>query len=469
LPLALAIAAARAQLTGFPLARIAAELTDARQRLDALDAGDPPSQVRSVFSWSYTALSPLAARLFRLLGLHPGPDLSVAAAASLAATPLAETSRMLAELARANLLTEHRPGRYTLHDLLRAYTAEMTGSTDPERDRREALTRLFDHYVHTAHAADRLLTPSREPVPVPLSGPAEGTTTGDLTGYEQADAWLTAERPVLLAATQQAADQGFDTHVVLLAWSLDTFLNRQGLWLERDAAWQTALEPAGRVGDEAAEAYVHRRLANAGARLGRNDLARHHGEQALDLSGRIGDRISEAHAHIGLAMVLQREGRLRDALDHAQQALHRFAHAGHRFGAASAHNAIGWCHAELGDGAEAVSHCEQAVAGFRDLGDRSGQAYAFDSLGYAYHRLGRYGLAADSYRRALDLQRELGDRDMQADTLIHLGDSLVDGGDAEAARAAWREALDLLTGLDRPQAAEIRAKLDAADHAEDFR
>src|SRR4029453_15040397 len=88
LPLALAIAAARAQQTNFPLAALPAGLADhlgqAGRRLDALDAGDPTTQVRAVFSWSYAALTPSAARLFRLLGLHPGPDISTPAAASLA-------------------------------------------------------------------------------------------------------------------------------------------------------------------------------------------------------------------------------------------------------------------------------------------------------------------------------------------------------------------------------------------------
>src|SRR4029453_13547956 len=160
LPLALAIAAARAQQTNFPLAALAADLGQAGRRLDALDAGDPTTQARTVFSWSYTALTPPAARLFRLLGLHPGPDISTPAAASLAGQPPRETSRLLTELASANLITQHTPGRYTLHDLLRAYATDLAHTHDTDPQRHAATHRLLDHYLHTAYTADRLLNPA---------------------------------------------------------------------------------------------------------------------------------------------------------------------------------------------------------------------------------------------------------------------------------------------------------------------
>src|SRR5450755_804820 len=122
LPLALAIAAARAATRPrFPLTQLAAELRGAAGRLDALDAGDPAASVRAVFSWSYQQLGPATARMFRLLGLHPGPDISVPATASLAAVDERRARRLLGELARDFLITEHAPGRYAFHDLLRAY------------------------------------------------------------------------------------------------------------------------------------------------------------------------------------------------------------------------------------------------------------------------------------------------------------------------------------------------------------
>jgi hypothetical protein len=195
LPLALTIAAARAEQSGFPLTALAAELDKATGRLDALDAGDPVSQVRTVFSWSYTALTPPAARLFRLLGLHPGTDISTAAAASLAAHPPAETRRLLAELTRASLLTEHAPGRYTFHDLLCAYATDLTHTHDPADQCHAALGRIRDHYLHPAHTAARLLPPLDDPVT--LTPPSPGVTPEQPSDHEQAMAgvhsrgWLT--------------------------------------------------------------------------------------------------------------------------------------------------------------------------------------------------------------------------------------------------------------------------------------
>src|SRR5580693_8151217 len=150
LPLALSIAAARTySQPRLSLAALTADLRDARSRLDALDAGHATANVRAVLSWSYQQLDPPAARLFRLLGLHPGPDISAAAAASVAGLPLDEGRRALVELTRAHLLAEHVPGRFSCHDLLRAYAAELTQSSDTEAERRAATGRMFDHYLHT--------------------------------------------------------------------------------------------------------------------------------------------------------------------------------------------------------------------------------------------------------------------------------------------------------------------------------
>jgi hypothetical protein len=141
LPIALTIVAARVACTSFPLRAIAAEL---RGGLDPFDGGDSATDVRAVFSWSYQALEPAQARLFRLLGLHPGPDVSAAAAASLFGSPVRP---LLAELTRAHLLTEHQPGRYVFHDLLRAYAIEQAQLHDSAAERRAATGRLHDHYV----------------------------------------------------------------------------------------------------------------------------------------------------------------------------------------------------------------------------------------------------------------------------------------------------------------------------------
>jgi hypothetical protein len=165
----------RRSTADFPLAALAAELRNRAGRLDALDAGDPAASVRAVFSWSYRQLSAKTARMFRLPGLHPGPDISSAASASLAAADEPEARRLLAELTRAHLVVEHVPGRYALHGLLRAYAADQARNTDSEPERAAAVGRVLDHYLHTARDGASVVHPSFGPIvlapPSPGAGP----------------------------------------------------------------------------------------------------------------------------------------------------------------------------------------------------------------------------------------------------------------------------------------------------------
>lgn len=177
LPLALAIVAARAAThPGFALGVLAKELADEHTRLDALDTGDPTASVRAVFSWSYQHLTSPAAKMFRLLGLHPGPDIALVAAAHLTDLPQYQAREALGELTRAHLLTQHTPGRYTFHDLLRAYATHLTITQDPPEDQHSALTRLFDYYLHTATAAMNVLQPADQHHRLRLPSPAIPTS-----------------------------------------------------------------------------------------------------------------------------------------------------------------------------------------------------------------------------------------------------------------------------------------------------
>jgi len=467
LPLALRIAAEFAAAhPAIPLADLVGELADQQQRLDLLDAaGDGRTAIRAVFSWSYDALTPAAAGLFRLLGLHPGPDISAAAAASLAGLPPAETRRLLAALTRASLLTEHNPGRYGFHDLLRAYAVDLTHTHDPEDHRRAAVGRLLDHYLHTAHTADRLLYPARDPIPLALTPPGVGVTPEQLAGNGQVMAWLTAEHPVLLAAVRLAAETGFDTHTWQLAWTLTTFLHRRGHWHDLTTAWQTALPAAGRRHDPAAHAYAHRLLAQAHIRLGRYPDAHTHLQHALHLFTQAGDHTGQAGTHNALSMLWERQGRPEQALDHAQRALTLYRAAGHRRGQANTLNGVGWCHARLGDHQQALTYCQQALTLHQELDDRDGQAQTWDSIGYAHHHLAHHTQATDCYQHALHLYRDLGDRYYEAATLTHLGETHHAAGDPTAARTAWAHALDILTDLDHPDTHIIRGKLHDLDQS----
>lgn len=458
LPLALSIIAARALMSPWlPLASLAEELRAESTRLDALDAGELSADLRTVFAASYRALEPEAARLFRLLALHPGPDLPPPAAASLMGR---DARRPMAGLVRAHLVTEHAPGRFALHDLLRDYAAERAYAEDSEAERDAALRRLLDHYLHTAHAAALLFYPNRRAIQLtePLAPGAVPVVPRD---HQQAADWLAAESQALLWAVRRAADAGLATHAWQLAWSLADYLNRQGRWQDILTTQQAALEAARDQGDLVGQCRAHQTIARTHLRLGRYDDARVQLDHALDLSTRLGDLALQARANHSLTMVFSAQERHGEALAHAQRALELYRDLGDKSSTADILNSVGWEHAELGHHREAIDHCEQAVALYESLGDPYGQAAALDSLGYAHHRAGDHDRAAGRYRHALRLFREVGDRVEEAVCLVNLGDTHRSAGDEAAARREWRAALDILDELDRPGDDPVRSRLAA--------
>jgi tetratricopeptide (TPR) repeat protein len=436
---------------------LADELRQEADRLDVLDTGEAASSIRQVFSWSGRQLSDPAARMFRLLGLHPGPDISVPAAASLGGLSPGRARRALTELTGAHLLAEPSPGRYALHDLLRVYATEQAHATETDTERHAALGRILDHYLHTAHTAVLLLSPLREPV-IPTS-PWPGATPEQLADDQQALAWFDAEHQVLMAAVTLAAQTGFDTCAWQLPWAMTTFLSWRGHWPELAALQRTALAAVTRLGDKTGQAAVRRILAHSCARLADYDQARIHLAECLDLHGQLADRVGEARVHQSLSWVFDNQGRSRDALGHAEQALGLFRAVDHRAGQAAALNTVGWHHALLGDHQQARMCCREALALHRELGARHGEATTLDSLGYAEHHLDHLIEAAACYEHALSIFQELGDHYLEAVTLIHLGETRQAAGDRQQARDAWREALAILEDLDHPDAGQVRARL----------
>jgi DNA-binding SARP family transcriptional activator/Tfp pilus assembly protein PilF len=459
LPLALAIAAARASAwPGLRLAALAEELQDSRRRLDALDTGDTAASTRAVFSWSVHSLPALAARMFGLLALHPGPDITIPAAASLAGISPPQARQMLGELLDSHLVTQHGPGRFAMHDLLRVYAAEQAAEREPHTERRAAIQRVLDYYLHTSHAAALLLNPHRVSVPA-LPPPRPGATPERLDGHQQALAWFEAEHQVLLGCASLAAETGSDACAWILPWAMTEFLDRRGHWHQWDATQRTALAAATRLGDLAGQAAARRAIATASVRLTDFRQARSHLAACLRLHRQLGDRGGEALARHSLGRVAEHQGRYADALRHEQQALCLFRDAADQAGQALALNAIGWYHLLLGRPQQARTFCRQALTRYRQTGYRVGQAQAWDSLGYAEHQLGRLDHATVCYQQALGILRDLGELYGQADTLARLGDTRAAAADLPAAQDAWQQALDILEDLRHPDAAQVRAKL----------
>ncbi|MFE4053404.1 BTAD domain-containing putative transcriptional regulator [Streptomyces sp. YIM B13518] len=457
LPLAVSILAALATVNPLlPLAELAGELREAQTRLDALDTGDITADLRAVFASSYRALDPDTAQAFRLLGLAPGPDLGLSAAASLTALPVSQVRLLLRRLQAAHLVQEHAPGRYRMHDLIRLYAAERARE-DPTDDNDEALSRLVDFYLRTAHTAAGRLDPHRDQIH--LAAARQGVVPQELTDSGAALAWFTAEHPVLLGTVDAAVTARLDAQVWQLAQALETFFDYRGHWHDWAANQHTALEAAQRLGDRSWQAGAHRSLGSVYTQMGRLDDGHTHFRRALDLYGHLDDRINQAHTHRGLGWVRDRQGRRRDALDHNERALALYRQTGHRTGQAKALNNAGWLHIMLGDHRQALDYSAQAVAVNQETGDRHGEAGAWDSLGYAHHHLAEYTDAIGCYQRALDLDRGFGDRYGETEILGHLGDTRLAAGDPDAARSAWRQALKIADEIGHPSAGELRDKL----------
>jgi tetratricopeptide (TPR) repeat protein/transcriptional regulator with XRE-family HTH domain len=458
LPLALAVAAARAAARpSFPLAELAAELRGAADRLDALDAGDPTASVAAVFSWSYRQLSEGAARMFRLLGLHPGPDISVPAATSLAGIDQAEARRLLRDLARDCLITEHAPGRYGFHDLLRAYAGGKARECDSQPDRDAATARALDHYLHTAAHATLLLRPAHEPLVLPSLRP--GTCPERPGDHRQALAWFDAEHQVLLAAVAVASETGADRHAWQLPWAMRDYLYKRGYLRERVTVMGSALAAATRLDDALGQAMSLRGLGSACASTGNLDQARVHLEQCLPLYQRLGDRMGEAWTQQNLAVLAEHQGRYADGLGHSEGALRLFQAIGHEAGEAELLGNVAWFHALLGDHQRARAACEQSLALIAKVGRCDFEGPVWDTLGYVELCLGDAARSVAHFEFALALCRDHGNRYTEAGILAHVGDARHLAGELPQARQAWQQALAIYEDIDPANAGKVRAKL----------
>ena len=459
LPLALAVVAARAgDMPDVPLAAIAAELRMARGSLEALSVeGDPAADTRAVFSWSYRSLTEPAARVFRLLALHPGPDIPAPAVAALAGVPLRQARVLLEELTNTHLLTEQAPGRFTRHDLLSAYATELVFLRDEENERSEAVERLLYYYTSSASAAARVFAPQRlaEFQPTPAT---DGHTTV-FADADQASDWFAAEYPNLIRLIAWSGRQRLDAHTWRLALALECFLDRRGLWHDLTAVQFTALEATQRLDDPLPQAFVRLALCRGEVHLSRFDSAHAHLRAALRLFEEAGEVSATAETHRQLSWVLEQQGLYDAALAEARRCLSLQDEIGELAQKAAALNAVGWYHALLGQYRQALVHCDEALRLLRELNNPYGQADTLDSIGYAQDHLGLHIEAIASYQQALDLYRGLGVRYAEADTLGRLGDARLAAGQPAAARTAWTSSLAILEELDHAQAGLIRKKL----------
>ncbi len=365
LPLALRIAAA--QVADRPGQGIAGYLDElAADRLGGLEVpGDEQAAVRAAFDVSYARLDNAARRLFRLLGLVPGPDLTVAAAAALTDTPLVQVRRLLDRLTGAHLLDEHRPDRYALHDLLRVYAADRAAAEDSDGDRQAALTRLYGHYLTGVHAAINVLYPELLRLDAPAGPP--GSAPPAFADDDAALAWLDAERPNLVAVITHTERHGPPETAWRLADALRGYLSFRMDIVD----WLTVA-----------------RAAQATATADDHPQAR-------------------AAAELNLATFYWFQGRYRQAIDHQQRFLDLARRAGWTDGESAALVNLGSLHGMLGELEQATAYLAEGVALARRTGDIGGQAVGLTSISVVDYQRGRLHQAADHCGEALDLYDRL--------------------------------------------------------------
>ncbi|MET1071049.1 MAG: tetratricopeptide repeat protein, partial [Umezawaea sp.] len=452
LPLALGILAARAAAQpSTPLAAFADELAD---RLDALDTGD--LGLREIFSWSVKALTDDAARLFRLLGLHPGPDFDLHAAANLLGVDDRSCRKLLTELVNAHLVERYQPTRYRLHDLLRDYAAELAAR---EPGRSEALGRMFDFYLHTAWAADRAIVEHR--LPVAIADAAKGVRPLSFADRPLAITWCQIEHPVLSGMVQRALDTGFDSHSWRLAMALRSYFDTAGHWHDYASVYRVAKIAVDRAANPAEQVRVHRGLGRGLSRLNLWDPAESALGDSLRYAIQSRDSIQRSHTHEAFSWLYSMAGMHDQALDHAIRGLALYVEGEHSRWRAFALNIAGRCHAALGQLDQALALSSEALALHLELDDRTGEAEALDNVGHVLHRLGSTAEALDHCQRALDLYIKLRNIPGQADTLEHLGDIHAAKGDFATAKAEWTEAVAILDRLSHPRADAVRTKIEA--------
>lgn len=456
LPLALAIAAERAgRSKDGALDELFGELRAEQDRLDALDSGeDASSNLRSVFSWSYSALDPDTARMFRLIGLHPVNQFSGTAAAALVGSPLPQARKLLDRLVEANLLQAAGDGRYAMHDLVRDYANELVETASPVEEREAAIARLDSWYVHTAANARKA-----------LKGPTMLGEWGDLepqvhyldfSNHHDASAWFADERAALFALISLGAPAGRYMTTSRLARLLYRFLANTNGYAEAVPLCRIAAEAARVEGDQVAEASARHQLAMAHWQLCRYGEAGVQLEIASELYRTMGNRDGECRVIGDLGLIYSDTGRLNEAIEVTEQQYHLALELGLTYYISHSQNNLAAMYRDTGRLADAVRVAGQAVDGHRSAGDQVNLCQALDTLGSAHLAQGAADDAAKCFEEALGLARELGHRWGEAVILRNLGTAWLQLARFAEARRSIRAAVDIVDQIKAADTRELR-------------
>lgn len=412
--------------------------TDVLLGLGGEDTDGPESSIRTVYSWSYLALAMAEQRMFRLLGLHPGPDISLDAAAALAGQDRPSTQRLLDGLVAAHLLSQPESrSRYRFHDLLRKYAAECGAAEEHRGERDSAEARMLSFYLHSANNADAAIFPYRRRVPMlPI---VDGVSPLDFTDGTSAINWCERERANLNAVVQRAGEAGAHEYAFRLTSATGEIFQRLGYYEDVFSSLTIAVASAQVVGDRQGEAYT---LNNIGV------------------------------VHLNLRDFASAESRFRAAKA-------GFDQIGFHFGSAAVSHNLARLLVERGEVTAGIEAHKAALAALRHVGADGREVDAMCCLAEAYRRSGNLVAAESDAREALWLASKLGDVSGEGSSQTELGAILYERGNLTSAkdhlmrglelnnkiRATGQvsKALNILANIHRdegdPSGAERRAKL----------
>jgi len=439
LPLALRIAGQLlAAHPAWPVERLVQMLAGEQDRLAQLGAGD--LQVRAAFEVSYAQLAEGDARLFRLLGLHPGPDFDTTAAAALAETEPETAGPVLDRLAEAHLVTEDTSGRFGMHDLLRLFARSTCQQADSQADRDAAEARLVSHYVGLAGFLGSCVDPRQRP-----AAAQEAEQAGvPLPSMRQALVMFQAERRSLLAALGLAAQRAWDQQVQRISESTMDSLRLLRYLDDLLTVMEAALAAARHAGDTPAEGGALINLGIAYRELRRFEEAITCYQQSLAICRETGNRHGEGQTLNNLGEAYRELRRFEEAITCYQQSLAICRETGNRHGEGQALNNLGIVYSEMRRFEEAITTYQQSLAICRETGNRHGEGTALTNLGAAYQEQGRFEEAITSCQQSLAICRETGNRHGEATALTNLGNAYLQLRRFEEATTSCQQSLAIL-------------------------
>ncbi|MFE6615601.1 tetratricopeptide repeat protein [Amycolatopsis sp. NPDC057786] len=462
LPLAVSIAAERvATHPHQSVGDLARELVAEGRRLELLAVDDDAVGVRAAFSWSYRALEADTARMFRLLGLHPGPRFTAGAAAALAGLPDHDARQLLDKLVHAHLVQQIGARYYRFHDLLRVYAAEEAAAAQWREERQAAVSRLTQWYLYAANAASWTLTPARDHH-IDLGPAPEGVEPLRFATFDEAYIWCASEMPSITGVARLALDHG----LYEIGWRLPVELFDYHLlgrpWQTWISSHEVAIESAEAGGDLGGLAWSAINLAEAHRRRGDLDRASELFGRAVELSEAIGENPSLGWALVGLGNIAHERENYAEAVRLAGQSVEVNVRIGYRLGEATARVHLGRAYRDLGERDLALEHGLRAFDAYAKDADQHGMGFALVPLARTCRRFGDLEQALGYCEQALTAYRNCGDVWGQADALDERGCALAARGQPGEAMAVWRDALQLVMDLDDRKASVLRGRLEGA-------